>query len=104
VQGNSPPTTDFFLLADGIYENEYVKEDGLWKIKGLRVAMTYYALLQREKLWFHSAPPSDRFPPDSPSCPVDPGLGRQFSAWHFQHPVTGESLRIPASANAATTP
>jgi hypothetical protein len=104
VQGNSPPTTECFLLADGVYENEYVKEDGVWKIKGLGVAMTYYALLQREKIWFDSAPPSDRFPPDSPSRPADPGLGRQFSAWHFLHPVTGESLKIPASANAETRP
>lgn len=104
VQGNSPPTTDFFLLADGVYENEYVKEDGAWKIKGLCVAITYYALLQREKLWFRSAPQSDRFPPDSPSRPADPGLGRQFSAWHFPHPVTGEPLKIPASASAETRP
>ena len=97
VQGNSPPTTEFFLLADGIYENEYVKEGQVWKIKGISVAMTYYALLQREKIWFRSTPPSESFPPDLPSRPIDPGLGRQFSAWHFSHPVTGAPLRIPAS-------
>ena len=28
VQGNSPPTTPTFLLADGIYENTYVREHG----------------------------------------------------------------------------
>jgi uncharacterized coiled-coil protein SlyX len=98
VQGNSPPTTEFFLLAEAIYENEYVRENGVWKIKGLGVAMTYYTLLPREKIWFHSAPPSEAFPPDQPSLPDDPGLGRQFAPWHFTHPVKGYALRVPASA------
>ena len=100
VQGNSPPTTEHFLLAEGIYENEYVREGGVWKIRSLCVAMTYYTLLPREKIWFHSAPESAAFPPDQPSLPDDPELGRQFAAWHFTHPVKGYALRIPASANA----
>ena len=80
------------LMADG--------EGGVWKIRSLCVAMTYYTLLPREKIWFHSAPESEAFPPDQPSLPDDPELGRQFAAWHFTHPVKGYALRIPASANA----
>jgi SnoaL-like domain len=97
VQGNSPPGTPQLLLADGIYENQYVREGGLWKIQGIRVAMTYYAAVQRERIWFPTAPPSTSLPPDAPSQPVVPELGRQFNAWHFRHPVTGQQLPIPAS-------
>lgn len=101
VQGNSPPDTPHFLLADGIYENEYVREGGRWKIRGLTVTMTFYAALERARIWFPSAPPSEAFPPDAPSQPVDERLGRQFNPWHFAHPITGEPLPVPASDGAA---
>jgi hypothetical protein len=101
VQGNSPPDTPHFLLADGIYENEYVREGGLWKIRGVTVTMTFYAALERARIWFPSAPPSEAFPPDAPSQPVDERLGRQFNPWHFAHPITGEALPVPVSDPAA---
>jgi len=102
VQGNSPPDTPHFLLADGIYENEYVREGGRWKILGVTVTMTFYAALERARIWFPSAPPSEAFPPDAPSQPVDQRLGRQFNPWHFAHPITGEPLPVPASDPLAT--
>ncbi|MEO0061661.1 MAG: hypothetical protein RLZZ08_221 [Pseudomonadota bacterium] len=98
VQGNSPPGTPHFLLADGIYENEYVRENGQWKILGLTVTMTFYTALERARIWFPSAPPSVDFPPDAPSQPVDAALGRQFNPWHFRHPVTGQDLPVPNAA------
>jgi hypothetical protein len=97
VQGNSPPGTPHFLLADGIYENEYVREDGQWKILGITVAMTFYAALERDKVWFPSAPPSEEMPPDVPSQPVVEALGRQFNPFHFRHPIAGYALATPAS-------
>ena len=97
VQGNSPPDTPTFLLADGIYENEYIREDGKWKILSVRVTMTFYAALDRQSVSFQTAPVSASFPPDEPSQPVARGLGRQFNAFHFRHPITGEELRTPAS-------
>jgi len=97
VQGNSPPDTPHFLLADGIYENEYVREGGQWKILGITVAMTFYAAIERDKVWFPSAPPSTAMPPDTPSQPVVEALGRQFNAFHFRHPVLGYELATPAS-------
>lgn len=102
VQGNSPPDTPHFLLADGIYENEYVREDGQWKIRGIGVTMTFYTALERAKIWFPSAPPSENMPPDSPSLPVVEELGRQFNPWHFTHPVKGYDLAVPASALKGT--
>lgn len=97
VQGNSPPGTPHVLFADGIYENDYVKEDGRWKIQGIRVTMTFYAALERAKVWFPTAPPSDILPPDAPSAPRVDGLGRQFNPFRFAHPVTGAGLPLPVS-------
>ena len=97
VQGNSPPGTPHFLLADGIYENEYVRDGGRWKIRGVTVTMTFYAALERARIWFPSAPPSDLLPPDSPSQPVVEALGRQFNPWHFRHPVEGYEIAIPTA-------
>jgi SnoaL-like domain len=97
VQGNSPPDTPYFLFADGIYENEYVREGGRWKILGITVTMTYYTSLARERIWFPTSPPSDSVPPDLPGQPVDAKLGRQFNAFHFRHPLTGEILPTPHS-------
>lgn len=102
VQGNSPPDTPHFLFADGIYENDYVKEGGVWKIKGIKVTMTYYVALERAKIWFGSAPPSAELPPDLPSQPQDERLGRQFNPWRWPHPITGEELAVPASDPEAT--
>ncbi len=101
VQGNSPPDTPHLLLADGIYENEYVRENGRWKILGVRVAMTFYAAVERQKIWFAAGPPNEQFPPDEPSRPVEAGLGRQFARWHFKHPTTGKELPVP---NASIDP
>jgi hypothetical protein len=97
VQGNSPPDTPTFLLADGIYENEYIREGGQWRILSIRVTMTFYAALERRSVTVPTAPPSTTFPPDQPSQPVVRGLGRQFNEFHFRHPITGEVLPIPAS-------
>ncbi|MEO8308849.1 MAG: nuclear transport factor 2 family protein [Pseudomonadota bacterium] len=97
VQGNSPPDTPHFLLADGIYENEYVREGGRWKILGITVTMTFYASLVRDRIWFPTAPPSEALPPDAASQPVDAALGRQFNPFHFRHPLTGKPLPTPHS-------
>ncbi|MDB5719054.1 MAG: hypothetical protein JWM38_2481 [Sphingomonas bacterium] len=98
VQGNSPPDTPTYLFADGIYENEYVREDGRWKILGITVTMTYYASLKREAIAFHSAPASTSFPPDVASQPDAPGLGRQFNPFHFRHPIADYPLATPVSS------
>lgn len=97
VQGNSPPDTPTFLFADGIYENDYIKEGGRWKIQGIRVTMSFYVALERARIWFETAPPSDAVPPDAPATLVDEGLGRQFNPFRFAHPITGAALPLPLS-------
>ena len=97
IQGNSPPGTPHFLLADGVYENDYVKEGGCWNIKGLRVTMTFYTALGRATIWFGTASLSEAVPPDEPSKAAIPSLGRQFYPFRFPHPVTGKPLPIPVA-------
>jgi hypothetical protein len=97
VQGNSPPDTPTFLFADGIYENDYIKEGGRWKIQGIRVTMSYYVSLERARIWFETAPPSEAVPPNAPATLADEGLGRAFNPFRFAHPITGETLRLPLS-------
>ena len=53
--------------------------------------------LERDRVWFPSAPPSAEMPPDAPSQPVVEALGRQFNAFHFRHPILGYALATPSS-------
>lgn len=79
----------------GIYENTYVKEDGVWKIASLHFypsAMTDY-----DKGWARSAlpmkGPSALFPPDRPSTAVYRSYpGNFIPPFSYNHPVTGAPL------------
>ena len=97
VQGNSPPGSGKMLWAEGLYENEYVKEDGRWKIKHLGWAPTFYVEIPGfDTAVFQSGPPSDTFPPDHPSAPQDEALGRSFLPFHYRHPFTGAQVPSPS--------
>jgi hypothetical protein len=79
----------------GIYENEYVKEGGVWKISRLHfypMAFTDY-----DKGWSRSLLPlkgqSALFPPDKPPTKVYRALpGNYLPPFSFKHPVTGKPL------------
>ena len=99
VQGNSPPGQSRMLLAEGVYENDYVREDRRWLIRRLWWAPTYYFTVPGfETAVFESGPVSADFPPDTPPRSPHPGLGRDFPPFHYDHPVTGAAPPIPASA------
>ena len=100
VQGNSPPGTGKMLLAEGIYENLFVKEGESWKIKRLWWIPTYYFMVDGfDKAVFDSGPEDTDFPPDTPSAPIDENLGRRFPPFHYSHPFTGKTVPAPV-ANA----
>jgi hypothetical protein len=97
VQGNSPPGSGKMLLAEGIYENSYVRENETWKIERLWWVPTYYFQVAGfENAVFDSGPPSKDFPPDTPSGPRDAKLGRRFIPFHYDHPMTGLSVPSPS--------
>jgi hypothetical protein len=83
---------------EGLYENEYVRDGGIWKIQTMHV---YPRLVtDYDKGWAQDAqplnPPSAEFPPDRP-----PTSGYEsypkfvIPPFHFRHPVTGRPPLYP---------
>jgi hypothetical protein len=82
------------VWGEGPYENEYVKEDGVWKIDKLHWFQTFIA--PYEGGWARNVDPtggkhvSDRLPPDAPtSIDYEPWPGTFLPPFHFENPVTG---------------
>ncbi len=76
----------------GIYENEFVKEDGIWKIDYLHGYQTFYTLY--EDGWARRASgifaPYPQLPPGGPqSVPYDPYPAAFVPPFHYANPVTG---------------
>ena len=79
----------------GIYENEYVKERGVWKIARLHFYVTaladYDAGFMRSPLRMEG--PSALFPPDRPPSEVYRAYPAAYiPPFSFDHPVTGQPL------------
>lgn len=80
----------------GVYENEYVKDGGVWKISSLHfypMAMTDY-----DAGWTRSAlsmeGQSALFPPDAPPTEIYRSFpGAYIPPFSYDHPVTGVPLR-----------
>ncbi|HEY3516359.1 MAG TPA: nuclear transport factor 2 family protein [Gammaproteobacteria bacterium] len=91
---------------EGLYENEYVRDDGVWKIATLHV---YPRLVtDYDKGWARDAkpldPPSAEFPPDRPPTSAYASYPKFVIApFHFRHPVTGRPPQYP-DAYAAGDP
>jgi hypothetical protein len=105
VLGNSPPGSGRMLLAEGLYENRYVKQGEQWRIERLHWVPTFYTTVDGfDRAVFASAPPSERIPPDQASAPADRRLGRQFLPFHYPHPVTGTDSPVPATDTSRAAP
>lgn len=84
--------------GEGIFENEYVKKNGVWQIKSMHVyprLLTDYA-----KGWAKDAKPAPgpnkNFPPDRPPTEmyeIFPSF--YIPPFHFANPVTGVAPRYP---------
>ena len=85
---------------DGIYENTYVKEDGVWKIQSLRLYVNFvapyadgWARLQPGEGLVQSEA-SKSFPPDSPPTEAyRPFPETQIPEFQAMHPVTGRPVQ-----------
>ena len=91
----------------GLYENTYVKQEGIWKIKVLNYRPVWHATF--EEGWAHTPPnfvpffsvlwPKDPVGPDELIQPT-PVLWPDTDVlpFHYTHPVTGRPIEIPAPA------
>lgn len=85
---------------DGVYENAYVKEDGVWKIQSLHLHVNFVAAY--DDGWARLQPgeglvqseTSRAFPPDSgPTATYRPFPETQIAPFQALHPVTGRPVR-----------
>ncbi len=106
-----PPSPDGFgaasraLWSQSIYENELVKQNGVWKFKAMHVYPRF--IVDAEKGWAKDAQPapgpSREFPPDRPPSETYEIYPRfHIAPFHFDHPVTGRPPQYPEGMKSAS--
>jgi hypothetical protein len=80
--------------GDGIYENVFVKQDGVWKLDYLHGYQTFYT--NYDDGWAKRASaifaPYERLPPDRPqSVPYAPYPAAYVPPFHYRNPVSGRA-------------
>jgi hypothetical protein len=80
--------------GDGVYENVFIKQDGVWKLNYLHVYQTFYT--NYEDGWAKKASsifaPYDRLPPDrAQSVTYDPYPAAFVPPFHYRNPVSGRA-------------
>jgi len=89
----------------GVYENEYVKEDGVWKIKSDQVFNTYFVPYTVGFKDVQPRPPpgiTAANPPDAPPThPFEMYPSAFLPPFHYAHPVTGRNVEWTPPAPAA---
>ena len=84
--------------SEGIYENRYVKENGVWKFQALHFYPTF--ITDYDKGWGKDAQPvpaaSTTLPPDRPPTEVyEIYPKRHVPAFHYRNPVTSVETHYP---------
>jgi len=85
------PKNQRVSLNAGVYEQEFMKEDGIWKIKKFKYV--HYFMVQLEDLKVrpnYSRWPEKNIPPDAPTTWYHPFPEGGVMPFHFTNPVTGE--------------
>jgi len=84
--------------SEGVYENTFVKDNGVWKIQDLRYFPTFIS--DYEKGWAGDAKPapmaSTQLPPDKPPTSVYAIYPKaHIPPFHYDNPVSGKAPRYP---------
>ena len=87
--------------SEGIYENTYIKEDGVWKYRSMRFYPTFVA--SYEDGWTGDAQPlrgpSDTAPPDAPPTEIyEIYPAAHIPPYHYVNPVSATEPVYPAGA------
>ncbi len=95
------------MWGDGVYENEYVKRNGVWMIAKDHIYTGFFA--SYDKGWesgLGGAPgESQQIPPDlPPSVLYDTYPGEYVPPFDYPHPVTGAPIEIPANLRVRPNP
>lgn len=80
------------LWSEGTYENQYVKQGGIWKISKMHFYSTYYTAFDQgwAKAALPNNGPSPVYPPSAPpSIQYDVFPGHYVPPFHYPNPVTG---------------
>jgi hypothetical protein len=89
--------------GEGTYENEYVKERGVWKIAKLHFYVTGFT--DYDLGWAKSAIPAEGpsavIPPDRPPTEIyRPYPGVYIPPFDYVHPVTGKPIAVTPTADS----
>src|SRR5690606_33682898 len=79
------------IWGDGVYENEFVKENGTWRFKSDHVYTTFFAPYDKGWAMGARATPkaSTKIPPDRPPTEVYEALPEIYvPRFHYPNPVT----------------
>jgi hypothetical protein len=101
--GEADTDTAFFTLA--VFSNRYVKENGVWRIREMRV----FPLMKTDYYqgWAKSAvvdpPPSEAHAPDRPVPKGDLIAAGAIPEFFAPNPVTGKPVSLPRGATAIGT-
>jgi hypothetical protein len=95
------------LWSGSIYENQFVKQGGVWKFKAMHVYPRF--IVDAEQGWAKDAQPapgpSREFPPDRPtteSYEIYPRF--HIAPSHFDNPVTGRAPQYPEGMKTVARP
>jgi hypothetical protein len=96
---------EFAHWGVGVYENDYIKDEGVWKIQNLHGYTTMYTPYEDGwgKTALPLAKPSTELPPDRPPSVSYEAYPAVFVApFHYENPVAG--AREPSSIELAAAP
>jgi len=100
---NPPPNIPAAFWEGGVYENQYVKDKGVWKIKVFNYRVVWQA--DYDKGWARSSvnplmvstqtktfPENPRGPDEIAAAPAPRWPKQGVHPFHYPHPVTGETV------------